>query len=201
VDEARKRAEDAVRADAQAIDAKMLLGWCSLAQKRWGDAAQQLEEAAKVRTQDAALQSAIGYAYEKLGRRADAVAAFDRAIALEPAHPTAKAARGAALEAMGEVERARQAYESAVATSSPAAACVAKTRLAVAAYREKRFADARALAEAAVAADPSSAPARHVLGLACFALDDRACAGEQEYRLTTMDAERAADLRKLLSKE
>jgi tetratricopeptide (TPR) repeat protein len=187
--------------DPASADAKALLGWCHLAGKRWGDAAQRLEEAARSRPQDAELQAAAGYAYEKLGRRDDAVAAFDRAIALAPAHPTAHAARGATLEAMGEVRRALESYSAAAASGSPKAACAAKTRLAAAAYRERRFEDARRLAEEAVAADPSDAPAHHALGVACFALGDRRCASDQEQWLLTVDAARAADLRRLIAQE
>ena len=73
--------------------------------------------------------------------------------------------------------------------------------LATAAYKEKRYADARALAEQAVAANPKDAQARYVLGLSCFALGDRKCAGEQEYELNVLDTQRAAELRKLISKE
>jgi hypothetical protein len=40
-----------------------------------------------------------------------------------------------------------------------------------------------------------------VLGLSAFALGDRKTAGEQEYQLTLIDQARAAELRKLISKE
>jgi tetratricopeptide (TPR) repeat protein len=200
---AQRRAEDALRTDASSADAKVLLGWCHLASRRWGDAAQRLEEAATSRTQDAALQAAIGYAYDKLGRHPDAVAAYDRALALTPAHPTAHAARGQALEAMGDVRRAVEAYTAAAAAqaSNPKATCAAKVRLAALAYRERRFADARRLAEEAVAADPDEPRARHALGLACFALEDRRCTSDQEQWLLTRDRERADDLRRLLATE
>ena len=38
-------------------------------------------------------------------------------------------------------------------------------------------------------------------GLSCFALGDRKCAGEQEYQLGVLDPQRAAEIRKLISKE
>jgi tetratricopeptide (TPR) repeat protein len=198
---ATSNAEDALSMSANEIEAKAVLGWCCLAQKRWGDAAQKLDEVVRVRPEAADLHAALGYAYDKLGRHQDAVAAFDRAIALAPAHPSAHAQRGVALEATGDVERARLAYEIAAKSGSPESVAASQMKLAVVAYKDKRWADARTLAEAAIAADPKSVQARYVLGLACFALGDRKCAGEQEYQLTLIDAERAADLRKLISEE
>ena len=172
-----------------------------MAQKRWGDAAQRIDEVVRARPNDADLQAALGFAYDKLGRHQDAIAAFDRAIALAPAHPSAHAQRGVALEATGDVERARLAYEIAAKSGSSESVAASQMKLAVVAYKDKRWADARTLAEAAIAADPKSVQARYVLGLACFALGDRTCAGEQEYQLTLLDAQRAADLRKLISEE
>ena len=198
---AQGNADDALRIDPNEIEAKAILGWCCLAQKRWGDAAQRIDEVVRARPNDADLQAALGFAYDKLGRHQDAIAAFDRAIALAPAHPSAHAQRGAALEATGDVERARLAYEIAAKSGSSESVAASQMKLAVVAYKDKRWADARTLAEAAIAADPKSVQARYVLGLACFALGDRKCAGEQEYQLTLLDAERAADLRKLISEE
>ena len=198
---AMSNAEDALRINANEVEAKSVLGWCFLAQKRWGDAAQKLDEVVRVRPEAADLHAALGYAYDKLGRHQDAITSFDRAIALAPAHPSAHAQRGVALEATGDVERARLAYEIAAKSGSPESVSASQMKLAVVAYKDKRWADARALAEAAIAADPKSVQARYVLGLACFALGDRKCAGEQEYQLTLIDAERAADLRKLISEE
>lgn len=198
---ARRHAEEALREDPASTEARLILGWCDLAARRWGDAAQRLEEAAKARPSDADLQAAIGYAYEKLGRHADAVAAYERAVAIAPEHPTAHAGRGASLEAMGDAQRAAEAYAAAAASGSPKAACAAKVRLAAIAYRERRFADARALAEQAVAADAADPAAHHALGLACFALGDRRCASDQEQWLLTVDPARSADLRALISRE
>ena len=131
------------------------------------------------------------------------MAAYDRALALEPSHPTAHAARGQSLEAMGDVRRAVEAYTTAAAAAGapPKAICAAKVRLAAVAYRERRFADARTLAEQAVAADPDDPRAHHALGLACFALEDRRCASDQEQWLLTRDRDRAEDLRELLARE
>jgi tetratricopeptide (TPR) repeat protein len=201
ITKAQSNADDAIRIDPNEIEAKAVLGWCCLAQKRWGDAAQRIDEVVRVRPNDADLQAALGFAYDKLGRHQDAIAAFDRAIALAPAHPSAHAQRGVALEAVGDVQRARLAYEIAAKSGSSESVAASQMKLAVVAYKDKRWADARALAEAAIAADPKSVQARYVLGLACFALGDRTCAGEQEYQLTLLDAERAADLRKLISEE
>jgi len=198
---ATSNSEDALRIDANEVEAKAVLGWCCLAQKHWGDAAQRLDEVARARPDDPDVHAALGYAYDKLGRHQEAVAAFDRAVAIAPAHPSAHAQRGAALEATGDVERARLAYEIAAKSGSPESVAASQMKLAVVAYKDKRWADARTLAEAAIAADPKSVQARYVLGLACFALGDRKCTGEQEYQLTLLDAERAADLRKLISEE
>jgi tetratricopeptide (TPR) repeat protein len=154
-----------------------------------------------VRTDDPDLQAALGYAYAKLGRHADANAAFERATVLAPAHPTAHASRGVALEAMGDVQKAREAFEAALKAGSPPAVSASKARLAAIACKEQRWADARTLAEAAVSADPKNPMARYVLGLACFELGDRKAASDQEFALTAMDAERAADLRARLSRE
>ena len=201
ITKAQSNADDALRINPNETEAKAVLGWCCLAQKRWGDAAQRIDEVVRVRPNDADLQAALGFAYDKLGRHQDAIAAFDRAIALAPVHPSAHAQRGVALEAVGDVQRARLAYEIAAKSGSSESVAASQMKLAVVAYKDKRWADARTLAEAAIAADPKSVQARYVLGLACFALGDRKCAGEQEYQLTLLDAERAADLRKLISEE
>jgi tetratricopeptide (TPR) repeat protein len=201
ITKAQSNANDALRINPNEIEAKAVLGWCCLAQKRWGDAAQRIDEVVRARPNDADLQAALGFAYDKLGRHQDAIAAFDRAIELAPAHPSAHAQRGVALEAVGEVQRARLAYEIAAKSGSSESVAASQMKLAVVAYKDKRWADARTLAEAAIAADPKSVQARYVLGLACFALGDRTCAGEQEYQLTLLDPERAADLRKLISEE
>ncbi len=201
ITKAQSNADDALRINPNETEAKAVLGWCCLAQKRWGDAAQRIDEVVRVRPNDADLQAALGFAYDKLGRHQDAIAAFDRAIELAPVHPSAHAQRGVALEAVGDVQRARLAYEIAAKSGSSESVAASQMKLAVVAYKDKRWADARALAEAAIAADPKSVQARYVLGLACFALGDRKCAGEQEYQLTLLDAERAADLRKLISEE
>ena len=198
---AQSRATDALRLEPDAVDAKQVLGWTYLAQQRWGDAAQRLDEVARAHPKDADIHAALGYAYSKLGRHEEAVKAFDQSIALAPEHPTAHAYRGASLDAVGRVEEARKEYETASRGGAPAASNASKVMLATAAYKEKRYADARALAEQAVAANPKDAQARYVLGLSCFALGDRKCAGEQEYELNVLDTQRAAELRKLISKE
>jgi Flp pilus assembly protein TadD len=103
---------------------------------------------------------------------------------------------------MGQVDRAMEAYAAAAAAGGPPKAmCAAKLRLAAAAYRDKRFQDARRLAQEALAADPDEPRAHHALGLACFALDDRRCTSDQEQWLLTRDRERAEDLRRLLAQE
>jgi len=201
VAKAQAAALDAMRCDRGAIDAKVILGWCHLSQKHWGDAAQQLDEAARARPDDANVHAALGYAYDKLGRHQEAVAEYDRAIAVAPEKPDTHAYRGAALEAVGEVEKARAAYETAAKGGGSQPVIAAQLKLAVAAYKEKRWADARKLAEGVVAADPKNAQGRYVLGLAAFALGDRKTAGEQEFELTLIDQARAAELRKLISKE
>ena len=201
VAKAQAAALDAMRCDRGAIDAKIILGWCHLSQKHWGDAAQQLDEAARARPDDANVHAALGYALDKLGRHQEAVAEFDRAIAVAPAKHDTHAYRGAALEAVGEVEKARAAYETAAKGGGSQPVIAAQLKLAVAAYKEKRWADARKLAEGVVAADPKNAQGRYVLGLSAFALGDRKTAGEQEYQLTLIDQARAAELRKLISKE
>jgi Flp pilus assembly protein TadD len=201
VAKAQAAALDAMRCDRGAIDAKIILGWCHLSQKHWGDAAQQLDEAARARPDDANVHAALGYALDKLGRHQEAVAEFDRAIAVAPTKHDTHAYRGAALEAVGEVEKARAAYETAAKGGGSQPVIAAQLKLAVAAYKEKRWADARKLSEGVVAADPKNAQGRYVLGLSAFALGDRKTAGEQEYQLTLIDQARAAELRKLISKE
>jgi tetratricopeptide (TPR) repeat protein len=198
-------AERAARA-ALAIDpsrghAKAVLGVALLAQQRWGDAAQQLDEASRAVTDDADIPAALGYAYERLGRREDALAAFDRAIALESAHPTAHAHRGLSLEGIGDAARASEAYRAALANGTPQARAGARTRLAAAAFKEGRFADAKALAAEAVDFDGANVQARFVLGLACFRLGDRKGTLDQEQALLAVDPERATALRKLLGEE
>ena len=77
----------------------------------------------------------------------------------------------------------------------------ARTRLAAAAFKEGRFADAKALAAEAVDFDGANVQARFVLGLACFRLGDRKGTLDQEQALLAVDPERATALRKLLGEE
>lgn len=200
-DAAEKAARAALALDPGRGHAKAVLGVALLAQQKWGDAAQQLDEASRLVTDDADIPAALGYAFERLGRREDALAAFDRAIALEATHPTAHAHRGRSLEGVGDEARASEAYRTALANGTPQAQAGAKTRLAAAACKEGRFADAKALAEQAVAFDGANVQARFVLGLACFRLGDRKGTSDQEQALLSVDPERAAALRKLLSEE
>ena len=200
-DAAEKAARAALALDGSRGHAKAVLGVVLLAQQRWGDAAQQLDEASRAITDDADIPAALGYAYERLGRRDDALAAFDKALAVEATHPTAHAHRGLSLEGIGDAARATEAYRMALEHGTPQAKAAAQTRLAAAAIKEERYADARALAAQAVAFDGANVQARFVLGLACFRLGDRTCASDQEQALLTVDAERAAALRKLLSEE
>ncbi len=201
-DAAAAHAADALRIDRDFPEAKLALGYALLGQRKWGDAAQRLDEAGRQFKGDADIQVALGYAYQRLGRREDAMAAFDRALAIEAKHPQAHAFRGMTLEEMGQAAQALEEYRAAIGADAKAQALSAsKTKLAVAAYKEKRLADARALAQEAVAADPRNAHARYVLGLSAFEQGDRKAASEQEYALTRLDTDRAAALRQLLGEK
>ncbi|MBL9140676.1 MAG: tetratricopeptide repeat protein [Phycisphaerae bacterium] len=196
----------ALRSNPDHPEANKVLGYAQLALKRWSDAAQNLDEAARFDIGNADLQTALGYAYEKLGRRDDALAAFDRALMLKANHPQALQNRAVTLDRMGEAEEAQRAYERVMATrtaANPAGNApppASQLQLAIIAARKSDWPEARRLAEPVVAAEPKNAMARYVLGLACFHLNDRVCASEQEYELTPLDSERAAALRKLISK-
>ncbi len=200
-DAAATHAAGALAITPESGEAKLALGYAQLAQEKWGDAAQRLDEASRTFANDPELFIALGYAYDKLGRREDAVIAFDRAITLRTDSPKAHAFRGMSLEQMGEAKKSMEAYEKAARASTGVAASASQTKLAVVAYKDKRYADARALAEAAVKADPKNAQARYVLGLSAYALGDRKTASEQEYQLNALDKERAAALRKLIAKD
>lgn len=201
-DAAAAHAMDALRMDRDFPEAKLALGYALLGQRKWGDAAQRLDEAGRQFRGDADIQVALGYAYQRLGRREDAMAAFDRALAIEAKHPQAHAFRGMTLEEMGQAAQALEEYRTAAgAGAKQQALSASKTKLAVAAYKEKRVADARALAQEAVDADPRNAHARYVLGLCALELGDRKVAGEQEYELNRLDPERAAALRQLLGEK
>ena len=199
-DAAAAHANEALRIDRDFPEAKLALGYALLGQRKWGDAAQRLDEAGRQFKADADIQVALGYAYQRLGRREDAMAAFDRALAIEARHPQAHAFRGMTLEEMGQAAQALEAYRAVVGGDAKSQSLSAsKTKLAVAAYKEKRVADARALAQEAVAADPRNAHARYMLGVCAFEQGDRKTAGEQEYELTRLDPERAAAPRTLLA--
>ena len=175
--------------------------FAQLAQQKWGDAAQRLDEASRTFAKDADVQVALGYAYQKLQRHDDAVAAFDRAIALQAAHPQAHAFKGISLEQLGQATQALDSYKAATGNAQGQALSASKTKLAVAAYKEKRFEESRALAQAAVEADPKNAHARYMLGVSAYVLGDRKTAGEQEYELERMDPQRAASLRTMLAEK
>lgn len=198
--QAADAAQAALRTAPDHPQAKRSLGMAQLSLQRWGDAAQNLDEAARAEPNDADLQVALGYAYERLGRREDALAAFERAIALKPDHPEALQNRAATLDRMGAASPEAKAAFERVQADPRTASRAAQLRLAVLAAREANWPEARRLAEPLVSAEPTNAQARYVLGLACFHLDDKACASNQEYELTLLDSERAAALRALITR-
>ncbi|MFM1935286.1 MAG: hypothetical protein RI990_245, partial [Planctomycetota bacterium] len=196
-----EHATAALRIDPSIAEAKVVLGRDALERQRWGDAAQRFDEVVRARPDDADAFASLGYAYQRLGRHAEAVQAFDRAIALRPTHDSAHAHRGSTLEASGDAAGALEAYRAATEHGQGPAASAAHTKLAVEELKAGRLAEARALAERAVAEDGGNAHARFILGVACFRLGDRRCTSDPEQALITVDRERADGLRRLLAEE
>lgn len=162
--EAARLAEAAV---AQGVEHPMAFNLAADRQEREGryeDALVLLQRGQALAPTDPGLNQALGLVLHRLERFAPAVAAFDTVLAGQPAFAPAHAARGASLEALGDLQAAEAAYRKALELQ-PAnlAACAGLASLA---SRRGRTAEARALAEQVLAAQPNYPDAVMVLAQA-----------------------------------
>jgi tetratricopeptide (TPR) repeat protein len=91
-EEARGRAEKALKLDPKSVEAQVVLGSALAGLRDFDSALSEFEEAVKLSPNEWALQQGIGSMQAALGRNADAEAAFRKAVDLAPKDPRAQLA-------------------------------------------------------------------------------------------------------------
>lgn len=151
---------------------------------RYEEALALLERGQALAPADLGLRQALGLCLFRLQRYAGALPHFDALIAAEPDFAPAHAARGAALDALGDFGAAEAAYRRALELQPENLLAIAG--LASLASRAGRHAEARALAERVMQAEPGYPEAVIVLAKADLAEGRFA---EAEVRLRAMIAD------------
>jgi tetratricopeptide (TPR) repeat protein len=122
---------------------------------RFADACSDLKEARALAPRDPVILNALGRCLTGAGRYMDAIEACEAALAEDPAFAMAYYNKGAAHEQMGDLKAASSAYRNAVRLDPNMADALA--RLAGLEARRGQHADARALADRALALTPKHA--------------------------------------------
>lgn len=114
-EEARKRAERAIKIDHRSASALVLLGNSLSGLKEFESALKQLEEAAGLDPSSASAYASLGALQLARGKRADAEAAFRKAVETNPKLAAAHNALGNYLWASGRFDEAEQSFKQALA--------------------------------------------------------------------------------------
>ena len=113
-EEARSRAEKALKLDAKNFEAQVVLGNSLAGLKNFDGALQELEEAVKLDPGSAPLRSAVGVVQMALGKGTDAEAAFRKAVALNPKAAASHLSLASYLWVSGRLPEAEQALKQAL---------------------------------------------------------------------------------------
>jgi len=149
------------------------------AQERFGEALVLLRRGHGLAPDDIGLRQALALCLFRLQRYADALPHFDALVAAEPDFAPGHAARAATLDALGHFDRAEAGYRRALELDSENLLAVAG--LASLASRRGGHAEASALAERVLAAEPGYPEAVVVLAKADLA-QGRMAEGEARLR-------------------
>ncbi len=202
--DAAQSLDEAGRSDLSNADVQTALGYAYEKLGRRDDALAAFDRALALRKDHPQAMQNRAITLDRMGEAAEAQKAYERIMAARAARTDGPGtdAGGAGADAAGagaDAGTGAGAGGAGAGAGGAASPPAAQLQLAVIAARKKDWAEARKFAEPVVAAEPKNALARYVLGLACFHLNDRKCAAEQEYELTLLDPERATALRKLIS--
>jgi len=113
-EDARTRADNALKLDPKNLDAQLVLGNALGGLKDLDGALRELEEAVKLDPTSAAAHTAVGAVQLAQGRAAAAEAAFRKAVETNPKLPTAHLALANYLWAVGRVPEAEQSLKQAL---------------------------------------------------------------------------------------
>ena len=144
------------------------------AENRFPEALALLQRGYGLDPTDVGLRQALALCLFRLQRYAEALPHFDALVAAEPDFAPGHAARGATLDALGDLGAAEAAYRQSLALDADNLLAVAG--LASLASRQGRHAEARALAERVLAAEPGYPEAVIVLAKADMAEGQAAAA-------------------------
>ena len=126
-------------------------------QGKYAAAIEMLHRALDLAPDDPFILNSIGVSYSKSALPMEALAAFDAAVAVRPAFAPGHYGRGLALAALGDRQGAKAAYVRAAELAADFPDPL--SGLAALAVDERRYEDARAHAQQALALDPRQAAA------------------------------------------
>jgi Flp pilus assembly protein TadD len=165
---------------------------------RYQDAIEDYKQAIKTNPDYSEANYNLGVACGKLGRRQEEVEAYKRAIKIKPYYAKAYCNLGIAYDALGRRQDAIEAYKQAIRIKPDYA--VAYLNLGVTYYRLGRYQDAVEPYKQAIRIQPGFVLAHYNLGVDYSVAGDKNSALEEYKILKTLDAEKANELFKLISK-
>ncbi len=165
---------------------------------RYQDAIEDYKQAVKINTDYSEAYYNLGIACGKIGRRQDEIDAYKQAIRIKPDYAKAYCNLGVACDDLGRRQEAIEAYRQAIRIKPDYA--TAYLNLGVTYYRLGRYQDAVEPYKQAIKIQPGFVLAHYNLGVAYSVAGDKNSALEEYKILKTLDAEKANELFKLISK-